>query len=286
MTGASHTRKIMPYVKRFLYVAYDTVLHLWWRTKGARVLQVMGDVFRVHPHTVFPTYRRLPLPRGHCRSEIVRYADFVQMHACCQYLAARPHPTVVEIGAHHGAYAIVLGKVVQRQAGRLLAVEPNPMSFRLLRHNVALNHLEQTVALEQVAVTEKCGMVDLSLQDAESHLVPRGMPASVEVAGEPLASILPRHGITAVDLLLIDVEGAELPVLRSFPWDRVPVGRILCEMHPYNWASFHYGGADLQEFLAERRLTCLDMYLMEHQSFPGQDYLGPCLLRGPEPAHE
>jgi hypothetical protein len=87
-----------------------------------------------------------------------------------------------------------------------------------------------------------------------------------------------RHETSAVDLLIIDAEGAELPVLRSFPWGDVSIGRIFCEMHPYNWGSFDCTGRDLQCFLAERRLKCLDMYLTEHQSFQGQEYLGPCLL--------
>ena len=242
------------------------------------MVAAMGETLRLSPRTEFPTYRRLRLPKGDWCSEIVRYADFVQMHACCQYCLTRAQPTILDVGAYHGEYAVILGKIAQNEGGKLIAIEPNPTSFAILRRNIALNGLEQTVALEQVAVTEQRCALRLRLYGSQSTVATPGSLSCADVAGEPLVDIIGRHQISAVDLMIIDVEGAELLVLRSFPWDTVPVGRIFCEMHPYNWASFEYGGADFEQFLHERRLKCLDMYLMEHRSFPGRRYLGPCLL--------
>ena len=140
-----------------------------------------------------------------------------------------------------------------------------------------MNGLEQIVTIEQIAITEDHCTVGLDLHGSESHLVGLG-GGSVVVQGEPLGDVLKRHEISRVDLLIVDVEGAELSVLRSFPWGSVSIGRVFCELHPYNWSLFGYTGTDFQRFLAERRLGCLDMYLTEHRSFCGQDYLGPCLL--------
>ncbi len=235
-------------VRRLLYLIYSALLTAYWKTRGARVVAAMGETLRLSPRTEFPAYRRLRLPKGDCCSEIVRYADFVQMHACCQYYLTCPQPTIIDVGAYHGEYAVILGKIAQRKGGRLIAIEPNPASFAILRQNIAMNGLEQTVGLEQVAVTEQPCRVRLTLDDSQSTLATLGPLSNVDVTGEPLVDIIGRHRISAVDLMIIDVEGAELRVLRSFPWDAVPVRRIFCEMHPYNWGSFAYGGADLEQF--------------------------------------
>lgn len=269
------------HIKRAIYVALSICLRTWWRLRGGRKIIAMGSVFKVHPDTVFPTHKRLlRLPKGDCRSEVVRYADFVQMHACCQYLARLQQPTVIEVGAYYGAYAVVLGKIVQQKQGKLIAIEPHPENFEVLRQNVVMNGLEQTVALEQVAVTQSCCTVGLSSHGSESSLVEQGTRSSVDVQGEPLADILKRYEISRVDLLIIDVEGAELPVLLSLPWSRVEVGRIFCELHPNEWVKFGYTPEDFREFLQKRGFLCLDMYYQEHELVPTSGYIGPCCLLG------
>ena len=278
MNYTPSTKIMIQYVKRFLYSIFSAGARAYWRIKGGRVLKVMGRQVRTTPNTVFPTHRRLSLPSGNCRSEIVRYADFVQMHACCQYLSTLDRPTIVDVGAHHGAYALVLGKIAQEKAGRVIALEPHPVSHAILRKNVSLNGLDETVVIEEVAVMETRGTVALNRNGSQSHVVRGGAPDCVNVRGERLSGILERHGISSVELLIIDVEGAELPVLRSFPWGEVSIGRIFCELHPYNWNSFGYSGQEVARFLSEQRLRCWDMFFTEHTSFHGQEYLGACLL--------
>jgi hypothetical protein len=77
---------------------------------------------------------------------------------------------------------------------------------------------------------------------------------------------------------MIDVEGAELHVLRGFPWGDVPVAMALCELHPYAWKHFGYGAEEMKGFVRARGMRCLDMFLREHRSFAREDYIGPALL--------
>lgn len=77
---------------------------------------------------------------------------------------------------------------------------------------------------------------------------------------------------------MIDVEGAELAVLRGFPWGEVPVSMTLCEMHPYAWKDFGYDAQAMTKFMRERGLLCLDMFLGEHRTFTDEGYIGPTLL--------
>lgn len=99
-------------LKRWAYRVYETLCRSYWSLRRGRRVEAMGQKLVLHPATVFPTHRRMRLPRGGPKSEIVRYADFVQMHACCRYCAELPYPPViVDVGAHHGSYAVILGKL-------------------------------------------------------------------------------------------------------------------------------------------------------------------------------
>ena len=144
----------------------------------------------------------------------------------------------------------------------MIAVEPDPENFRLLRENVLRNGLQHVVTLEEIAVSDFEGVAGITCRGPESSigLAPvageKGIPARVE----SLRSLLKRHGVERVDLLLVDVEGAELPVLRGFPWETVAVERIFCELHPYAWRDFEYAASDLDVFFAEHGYVPIDMF--------------------------
>lgn len=52
---------------------------------------------------------------------------------------------------------------------------------------------------------------------------PRHQGALIRVPTRPLADILDEHGLVEVDYVSLDVEGNELPILQSFPFDRFRV---------------------------------------------------------------
>lgn len=266
-------------VKRLLWLAWNRLARLVWSARGGRRLTVLGGELRLHPETVFPHHRRLALPAGGFDAAIVRYGDFVQMHAVAAAAAAFPErPVAIDVGAHHGAYALVLGRAARRRGGVVIAAEPNPASFAILADNVRRNDLEGTVACEPVAVGEESGAVGLRARGSESSVVAAGSGGEPLVPQVTLAEIVARHGLERVDLLLVDVEGAELRVLRGFPWGRVGLGRIFCELHPYAWREHGYGPSEFEAFLGERGLRCVDMYLREHRRFAAEGYLGPTWL--------
>lgn len=267
----------MHHFKSAIYRLVQYVLRLIWRVAGGRRITAFGEAISVVPETVFPSYRRLRLPRREGTSEIVRYGDFVQIHAAMAYLDSLDHAvTVIDVGAHHGAYAVLLGKMVQRKGGRLIAVEPNPVCFEVLEKNVQCNNLGDTVFCEQVAVLDHEDVVNISLNDSQSQVSSSG--GGVAVAAVTLKTLIEIHKIEAIDLLIVDVEGAELPVLRGFPWGEKVLGKVFCELHPYAWVDFGYTGDDWQVFLHNHNLRCVDTYLMERTSFSDLGYIGPTIL--------
>lgn len=266
-------------IKAVIYRAGMWTLRFLWHISGGRRITVFGKKYILVPETIFPSYRKFKLPKGGHLSEIVRYTDYVQFHAivnCIKQL--KDQPVIVDIGAYHGAYAVVLGKIFERLGGRVLAVEPNPESYRVLSRNIQLNGLENIVICENLAVSDKNGSMYISESGSESRLTQKPTERSYSVDVITLESLLRRNAIDHIHLLIIDVEGAELPVLRSFPWKAVKVDKIFCELHPYAWKDFGYAGADVSNFLAEHGYRCFDMYFKEHTIFDSVAYIGPTLF--------
>jgi methyltransferase, FkbM family len=266
-------------IKAVMYRVGMMLLRFLWCANGGRRITVFGEDFRLVPETVFPHYRKFELPKGESLSEIVRYADYVQFHAVVNYIEQlNVQPIIVDIGAHHGAYAVVLGKIVERWGGRILAVEPNPESYRVLSRNIQLNGLENTVVCKNIAVSDKNGTMYISESGSESRITQEKPERGYTVDVITMESLLKNNETNHVHVLIIDVEGAELSVLRSFPWKTVKADKIFCELHPYAWKDFGYTGADVNYFLAEQGYRCFDMYFKEHTTFDGDAYIGPTLF--------
>jgi len=135
--------------------------------------------------------------------------------------AIRPGFVFLDVGANVGTYSLF----VARRAGpssRVLAVEPHPEAHRRLVCNLALNGLDW-VETAAVALGEAPGTVELlinsrnigsaSLRDGWEPGLSR---RRIEVPCETLLALVHRHGLTRIDALKADVEGAEDMVLAPF----------------------------------------------------------------------
>jgi FkbM family methyltransferase len=252
---------------------------MFWRVRGGRTIKAFDEKYHVTADTIFPDYRKFRLPKKGCLSEIVRYADYVQLHSLVNYVnQLKDNPTIIDVGAHHGSHSIILGKIVQKKRGRIIAIEPNPESFRILKENLRLNKLENTIICEQIAIADKAGHMHIDLFDSQTTLTIKKSEDSSEVSVITLKQLLEKYEVQYVDLMIIDVEGAELMVLHSFPWQFVDIGKLFIELHPYAWKEFGYEGSDMKNFLIEHDYRCFDMYLREHKDFESEDYIGPTLF--------
>jgi FkbM family methyltransferase len=140
---------------------------------------------------------------------------------------AKHGDTVIDIGAHMGRYTIISSKRVGKE-GKVIAIEAHPGNFGLLRRNIALNRLTNVTAIN-CAVYSKKMPLKLYLPDEDSgytmhhsvmssYLVTKYKEAErkyMEVQADTLDSLLHRAGVDRVDWIKIDVEGAELEVLKG-----------------------------------------------------------------------
>ena len=140
----------------------------------------------------------------------------------CSYL--RPGMTVIDIGAHIGVYSLLMAKVVG-PTGCVYAFEPVPQFYERLLANIALNEATNIKPF-QIAISDESGEIEFfvslphlfaSFDEGGSSIFPY-TPAhsqSIKVLTETLDSFLERQGIERVDAIKIDVEGAELKVIRG-----------------------------------------------------------------------
>ena len=128
-----------------------------------------------------------------------------------------PGKVVVDVGAHVGFFTLLAAREVGPE-GKVYAFEPESQNYALLLKNIELNGYCCVVATQK-AVSNSSGITDLFLSslDTGSHSIyspaARGVAGSFKVATTSLDAFLEEAGWPHVDLVKIDVEGAELAVL-------------------------------------------------------------------------
>jgi FkbM family methyltransferase len=132
----------------------------------------------------------------------------------------KPGMTVLDIGAHHGFYTLLASKQVG-PGGKVFAFEPSPRERKRLERHVRLNKCGN-VQVEATAVGGEGGNLAFFLvEGAEDYCNSLRPPAvksattKIVVAVTTLDNFLIRNGIPKVDFVKLDVEGAELDVLKG-----------------------------------------------------------------------
>lgn len=169
-------------MKKYFVALYNIYRIIYWRLIGGRRIDVFGQSLKVDPLTDFPYYRTHPIPSGSHKSRIVRYVDYVQQHAIADLISRANSPlTIIEVGAHQGGYAVILGKLLGSIGGKVVAIEPNPISFEILKKNVHMNGLDNLVTCVHAAISDTPGILSISDKGIQSQLVAHGEGAEVTV---------------------------------------------------------------------------------------------------------
>jgi len=126
--------------------------------------------------------------------------------------------TFLDIGANIGYFSLLASKLVGNK-GRIIAFEPNPVTMKRLKQNIDLN-CTKNIELIEVALSNQDGEVHLFCPQDETHgftsMRNQGWQKvdSYKVQTKLLDDVLPID-ISRIDLIKIDVEGAELLVFEG-----------------------------------------------------------------------
>lgn len=128
----------------------------------------------------------------------------------------------VDIGANAGIYSVFAAKQLSA-GGKVLAIEPNPALMPRLTQNIALNGFEDKVTVIQAGVAKEVGEFTLSLDATNlgGSSLKGDESNTITIACEPLEMILNEQGISHIDFIKIDIEGAEDLALMPF-FDSAP----------------------------------------------------------------
>lgn len=173
----------------------------------------------------------------------------------------RPGWTVIDVGAHMGIYTVTAARMVGED-GRVIAVEPHPRNYAVLLGNLRRNMLRNVLPLD-LAISDHEGEQQLLLSKGSGGhtLLASGGAGSLELSnlqrlwshsllapGENRARSIAVRTVTLdrlledcgekVDLIKIDVEGAELLVLNGASRTlRRPGVRLVIETHSHELAT-------------------------------------------------
>jgi len=123
--------------------------------------------------------------------------------------------TVVDIGANEGIYTLHSGLAVG-SFGKVYAFEPVPDTYQRLLKHIRLNNTSNVLAFPfALADTEGVATFHLGKNSGEGSLFRVDTPRTITVRTLTLDSFLAEQRIEHVDIVKVDVEGAEMHVLRG-----------------------------------------------------------------------
>src|SRR5258706_3631881 len=141
--------------------------------------------------------------------------------------------TVMDLGANLGMYTLLAARRVG-PSGRVFSFEPSPAVAARLRRNLEFNSLSNVIAVE-AAVGDQVGEATFYLQEeSDRNTLAVGSGKPIHVPAVTLDSFVDTQKIGRVDVMKMDVEGAESKVLRGggrlFSSDGAPV--VMFELNP------------------------------------------------------
>jgi len=155
--------------------------------------------------------------------------------------------TVLDIGANIGYYTLIFGRLVG-PSGKVIAFEPDPDNFAILKMNVKMNGYKNIILINK-AVTDRTGKINLYISEKNKadHVIYNTHEGrrSIEIEAIRLDNFFKNDNIK-INLIKMDIQGAEGGVIRgisSLLHDNI---KIITEFYPYGLELF---GSNAEEFL-------------------------------------
>ena len=171
---------------------------------------------------------------------------------------------VIDVGANIGYFSLIMAKCVEN--GKVFSFEPELKNFELLEKNLDENEYSNVV-LENKAVGNKNGITEMYLADKNDNIYSSSMHKifsskivsqlsnTISVNIIKLDEYFVNLGlINKIDLVKIDVEGAEFDVLRGM--EKIIDGnkniKIIMEFCLENLEDFGSNPKDIMHFLKDK----------------------------------
>jgi FkbM family methyltransferase len=168
--------------------------------------------------------------------------------------------TFIDVGGNKGDFALLAAKITG-DSGRVFCIEPEPTNCKWIRRSVQLNSYEN-IDLFSVALSDRDSEALMYLGTKSGfHTLLRGQPersqGCLKVTTRTLDSLLKDRKTSSVQMIKIDVEGAELQVLRGSveTITNNPDIVLLLDIHPF----LGVDPSEVFDFLRSLGLTACEM---------------------------
>jgi FkbM family methyltransferase len=158
---------------------------------------------------------------------------------------------IVDVGAHRGASASSFVEL----GWNVYCFEPDPENREVLASKFANN---PNVKIDPRAVSDRPAADVQFYKSPESTGVSSLHPFLATHREEGMTDVttikevVRSWGISRIDFLKIDVEGADLAVLKGVPWDRLTPDVIECEFEDHKTVPIGHTSKDIAQFLSDK----------------------------------
>lgn len=165
----------------------------------------------------------------------------------------RPSMHVLDVGGHVGYYTLLFSTLVG-PSGRVYTLEPNPANLEKLRAMLIANDITN-VEIFPIAAGDRTGKVHFFTEQtgqmgrvAQADMTDEGI---ISVQSARIDDLIQSRGIERIDLVKMDVEGAERPALKGMCELLSSVRPlVICEWHPL------IAGLDYEEAFNSFNYSC------------------------------
>ena len=165
----------------------------------------------------------------------------------------QPGMVFVDVGAHVGYYTLLASRAVY-PGGHVYAFEPDPKTWAFLNQNITENNFTEKTTLINIAVSAEIGQGQLfaGRRDGLTNSIlftPGVVERYITCQTTTLDAFFAKQGWPSVDLIKIDVEGAEHMILRGMRElsARNPELKLVVEFGPNNLQG---DGVSAEQFFA------------------------------------
>lgn len=202
---------------RDLFNPVDKARYLAWR--GLKSKSIFEVQLRGGPRIAF---RQPP----HEDLQVAYEIFLAEAYRPSSDLPRRAPRSIVDVGANLG-YS-VLHWARQYPNAQILAFEPHPVHLRLLYQHIHANELTRTVRVEACALSNHESTGFLANQESESALTETPGADAMPIK---IRDFFTEVGSRRIDLLKMDIEGGEYPILDDKRFETLDVQTIVLEWH-------------------------------------------------------
>lgn len=174
--------------------------------------------------------------------EVINSRLYMPPPAVAQALGRVDSPRIVDLGAHIGTATLLL--LERFPTAHVLAVEPQPETAALLRRMVAANGLDGQCEVREAAAGVAAGTAVMEGFSLLAHFVRSDTEEAIDLlpplrkyqvdeaerTDVEVVDVLPL--LAGADLVKIDIEGAEWPILQDPRFASLGISALVLEYHP------------------------------------------------------